>query len=71
LGQRAGRHKGAGSGVLRALGRAGRYAWPLCLGVRRLRYDLDHPRTPRQGIPIRDTLGMLNNCVNPWDFLVP
>lgn len=63
--------KGAGAGVLRALGRAGRYAWPVCLGVRRLRYDLDHPRTPRQSIPLRDTLGLANKCLNPWGFLLP
>jgi hypothetical protein len=71
LGQRPGRLKGVGPRVLRALGRAGRFAWPLCLGLHRLRYDLDHPRTPRQGIPLRDTLGLLNKCVNPWAFLVP
>ena len=71
LGRRAWALKGVGAGALRALGRAGRFAWPICLGVRRLRYELDHPRTPRQGIPARDSLALLNKCLNPWAFLVP
>jgi hypothetical protein len=63
--------EGAGSGVLRALGRAGKRAWIFCLGYRRVRYELDHPRTPRQGIPPREILDALNECLNPWQFLFP
>jgi hypothetical protein len=63
--------KGTAGGALRALGRAGRYAWPICLGVRRLRYDLAPPRTPRQGVPIQETVGEVNKCLNPWGFLLP
>jgi hypothetical protein len=60
-----------GSGVLRALGRAGQHAWVFCLGYRRLRYELDHPRTPRQGVPPREIVDALNECLNPWEFLFP
>jgi hypothetical protein len=62
---------GAGSGVLRALGRAGNRAWIVCLGYRRLRDELDHPRTPRQGVPPGEVLDALNDCLNPWEFFFP
>jgi hypothetical protein len=42
--------------------------WIICLGYRRWRYDVEHPRTPRQAVPIRDTLEIVNQCVNPWSF---
>jgi hypothetical protein len=61
----------AGSGALELLGKAGRRAWILCLGFRRLRYDLDHPRTPRQAIPPGELLDEANTCLNPWVFLSP
>ena len=62
---------GAGAGVLRALGKVGRRPWIFCLGYRRLRYDLDHPRTPRDAVPPREVLDELNSCLNPWMFLFP
>jgi hypothetical protein len=62
---------GAGAGVLRALGQVGRRAWIGCLGYRRLRYDLDHPRTPRDSVPVGEVLDELNRCLNPWMFLFP
>jgi hypothetical protein len=62
---------GAGAGVLRALGQVGRRAWIGCLGYRRLRYDLDHPRTPRESVPVGEVLDELNRCLNPWMFLFP
>jgi hypothetical protein len=43
--------------------------WMLCLGYRRWRYEVEHPRTPRQAVPIRETAKMLNECVNPLSFL--
>jgi hypothetical protein len=55
--------------VLRALGRAGRFGGAFCLAYRRFQYDLDHPRTPRQGIPVGDTLGLLDSCLDPVGFL--
>lgn len=60
-----------GGGALRAFGKAGRFASAACLGYRRFQYDLEHPRTPRQGIPVGDTLGILNDCLNPLGFLFP
>src|SRR4051794_23996073 len=57
--------------ALRGLDKAGRFAGGACLGYRRFEYDLEHPRTPRQGIPVGDTLDMLNGCLNPLGFLFP
>jgi hypothetical protein len=62
---------GAGSGVLRALGRAGKSAWIICLGYQRFRYDLDHPRSPRESVAPSEVLDELNTCLNPWVFLFP
>jgi hypothetical protein len=62
---------GAGAGVLRGLGRVSRRAWIFCLGYRRLRYDLDNPRTPLEGFPPGELLDELNTCLNPWTFLFP
>jgi len=62
---------GAGGKALRAFDKFGRYASVACLGYRRFQYDLEHPRTPRQGIPIGDTLGIVNSCLNPLGFLFP
>lgn len=44
-------------------------AWLLCLGYRRLQYEREHPRTPRQGVPVKDTVKWVNECVNPLSFL--
>jgi hypothetical protein len=63
--------EGARAGVLRALGELGRHAWFGCLGYRRVRYDLAHPRTSREGTPPGETLDALNECLNPWEFLFP
>jgi hypothetical protein len=62
---------GAGSGVLRALGRAGKSAWIICLGYQRFRYDLDHPRSPRESVAPGEVFDELNTCLNPWVFLFP
>lgn len=62
---------GTGAGVLRALGELGRHAWFGCLGYRRVRYDLAHPRSSREGTPSGETLDALNECLNPWEFLFP
>jgi hypothetical protein len=43
-------------------------AWIVCLGYRRWRYDVEHPLTPRQAVPLRDTVKIVNECVNPWSF---
>jgi hypothetical protein len=61
---------GARVGVRRAFEKARKYGWAACLGYRRLRYDLDHPRFfPRDTIPPGEILDELNACLNPWKFL--
>jgi hypothetical protein len=52
----------AGKGALKR-------GWMLCLGYRRWQYEREHPLTPRQSVPIRETAKMLNECVNPLSFL--
>jgi hypothetical protein len=46
-----------------------RHAWVVCLGYRRWRHELDHPRAPTEPIPLRDALQIVNGCVNPYAFL--
>jgi hypothetical protein len=48
---------------------AAKRLWLVCLGYRRLRHDLEHPRLPTEGIPVRDALDIANDCVNPLSFL--
>jgi hypothetical protein len=55
--------------VRRAFDKARKYGWVACLGYRRLRYDLDHPRFPLDPIPPGEILDELNECLNPWKFL--
>jgi hypothetical protein len=65
------RRLGPGPVPLGALGRAGsvaEHAWIACLGYRSLRDDLDHPRTPREARPVKRTLEIVNECLNPWEF---
>jgi hypothetical protein len=57
--------------VLRSLARAGEHAWLVCFGVRRLRQELDHPRSPRQTLSPHDALEVFNQCLNPLEFLLP
>lgn len=44
-------------------------AWFLCLGYRRWQYDREHPRPPLEGVPLRETVKTVNECVNPLSFL--
>jgi hypothetical protein len=58
-----------GSRILpRAAAGLAKRAWIVCLGYQRWRYDVDHPRTPQQAVPVGDTLEIVNECVNPWWF---
>jgi hypothetical protein len=52
----------AGSEVLKR-------TWFLCLGYRRWQYDREHPRSPLEGVPLRETVKTVNECVNPLSFL--
>ena len=63
--------EGASSNLLRRLGGAGEFGWVACLGYRQLRYDMEHPRTPRQSMPVDDVLDELNECFNPVGWLLP
>ena len=44
--------------------------WLLCLGYRRFRYDLEHPRAPTEEMPLGETLDIANECLNPLGFLI-
>jgi hypothetical protein len=63
------RQAGAGSAPVRGVSGVAKRAWILCLGYRRLQYEIKNPRTPRQGVPLRKTVEMVNECVNPLSFL--
>jgi hypothetical protein len=56
----------------RARARAGtlwRRAWLACFAYERVRYGLLHPESaPRQTVPLRGALQMVNDCVSPVDF---
>jgi hypothetical protein len=56
------RDAGIGSEVLKR-------TWFLCLGYRRWQYDREHPRSPLEGVPLRETVKTVNECVNPLSFL--
>jgi hypothetical protein len=66
------RRGGYGSRLERVGGRAGRLAegaWIGCLGYGAMRYDLEHPRTPREMRPIGATMDIVADCLNPWELL--
>jgi hypothetical protein len=46
-----------------------RRAWILCLGYRRWRYELEHPRLPTEPMPLDEALQIANACLNPLSFL--
>jgi hypothetical protein len=56
----------------RARARAGtlwRRAWLACFAYERVRYGLLHPESaPRQTVPLRGALQMVNDCMSPFDF---
>lgn len=66
---------GASSSVLRALGKnarhAGEFGWLACLGYQQWRYDYEHPRSPRESMPVDAVLDELNTCFNPIGWLMP
>jgi hypothetical protein len=55
---------------LRGLEHVARHAWVACLGYRRWRLELAHPRAPTEAVPLRDALDIANDCLNPYDYLV-
>jgi hypothetical protein len=46
-----------------------RRAWLVCLGYRRFRYELEHPRAPTEPMPLDEALDIANGCLNPFGFL--
>jgi hypothetical protein len=55
---------------LRSVGSAlARRAWLVCLGYRRFRYELEHPRAPTEPMPLDEALDIANGCLNPFGFL--
>ena len=45
-------------------------AWIVCIGYRRFRYELAHPRAPNEAMPLDEALDIANGCLNPYAFLV-
>jgi hypothetical protein len=46
-----------------------RRAWIVCLGYRRFRYELEHPRAPNEAMPLDEAVDIANGCLNPYSFL--
>jgi hypothetical protein len=44
------------------------HAWLACFAYRRWRYDVEGRRTPHQAVPVRETVKIVNDCLNPWSF---
>jgi hypothetical protein len=55
---------------LRGVTNVAQRAWIVCLGYRRWRYELAHPRAPNQALPLGDALTIANECLNPYAFLL-
>jgi len=47
---------------------AAQHAWIVCFAYRRWRYDVEGRRTPYQAVPVRETVRIVNDCLNPWSF---
>jgi hypothetical protein len=45
-------------------------AWIVCIGYRRFRYELEHPRLPHEAMPLEEAIDIANGCLNPYAFLV-
>jgi hypothetical protein len=56
--------------ALRGLGDIAKRTWIVCLGYRRWRHELEHPTAPTEALPLDAALSIVNDCVNPHDYLV-
>jgi hypothetical protein len=54
---------------LRGVAEIGKRTWILCLGYKRWRYELEHPRPPQDPLPLEEALRIANSCLNPLSFL--
>jgi hypothetical protein len=55
--------------ALRGAGEVAKKVWIVCLGYRRQRYELEHPRAPLEAMPPEEALDIANECLNPLGFL--
>ena len=55
--------------ALRGAGKVAKKVWIVCLGYRRHRYELEHPRAPTEAMPVDEALDIANECLNPLGFL--
>jgi hypothetical protein len=55
---------------LRGVADVARHTWIVCLGYRRWRYELKHPMAPTESLPLDEALGIVNACLNPYDYLL-
>jgi hypothetical protein len=55
---------------LRGLAGVAKHAWIICLGYRRWRHELEHPRAPTEPLPLGVALRIANDCLNPYNFLL-
>jgi hypothetical protein len=55
--------------ALRGAGEVAKKVWIVCLGYRRHRYELEHPRAPTEAMPLDEALDIANECLNPLGFL--
>jgi hypothetical protein len=55
---------------LRGVADVARHTWIVCLGYRRWRYELEHPMVPTETLPLDEALGIVNSCLNPYDYLL-
>lgn len=55
---------------LRGVAEVARHTWIVCLGYRRWRYELEHPMAPTEALPLDEALGIVNSCLNPYDYLL-
>jgi hypothetical protein len=60
----------AASHALRGAGEVVKRAWIVCLGYRRYREELEHPRTPNEAMPLDEALRIANECLNPLSFFL-
>ena len=57
------------SPAIRGIGSVARHAWIVCLGYHRWRYEREHPIATIEGLPLDVALQVVNDCINPHDYL--
>jgi hypothetical protein len=64
------RREAAAFNALRGVRQVAQRVWIVCLGYRRYRYELQHPRAPTEAMPLEEARDIANECLNPLEFLV-